>query len=130
MRTIATAVFGVGNCASSLIQGIEYYRRGLAKDDEKGLGLMHWDVGGYTPGDIKFVAAFDIDKRKVGKPLEQAIFVRPNCTKTIVKPIKRTGVTVKMGQVLDGISPHMVNYPDDRRFIPARAKAVDVAREL
>ena len=107
MGGIAAAVFGVGNCASTLIQGLEYYRRGKAKKDERGLGLMHWDIGGYTPGDIRFVAAFDVDKRKVGKPLEKAIFARPNCTKTIVKPVSATGVTVRMGSVLDGVSPHM-----------------------
>ena len=113
MGKIAAAVFGVGNCASSLIQGVEYYRRDRAKDDEKGLGLMHWDLGGYTPADIKFVAAFDIDERKVGKPLEEAIFARPNCTMTICPDMHPTGVTVRMGNVLDGVSPHMADYPDD-----------------
>jgi myo-inositol-1-phosphate synthase len=130
MGTIATAVLGVGNCASSLIQGLEYYRRGKAKHDEKGLGLMHWSIGGYEPGDIRFVAAFDVDERKVDKPLEEAIFAKPNCTKTIVKDLNATGVTVRMGNLLDGVSPHMADYPEDRRFKPAKAKRVDVAAEL
>jgi len=130
MGKIAVAVFGLGNCASSLIQGLEYYRRGLAREDEKGLGLAHWDIGGYLPGDINFVAAFDIDKRKVGRPLEEAIFAKPNCTKTIVADMPPSGVKVKMGDVLDGVSPHMKDYPEDRRFIPSEAAPADVAAEL
>ncbi len=64
MREIRVAVAGVGNCASSLIQGIEYYARGNARDL---IGLMHYDLCGYTPEHINIVAAFDVDKRKVGK---------------------------------------------------------------
>ena len=122
MGRIAVAVIGLGNCASSLIQGVHYYRSGTARDDEKSLGLMHWDIAGYTPNDVDFVAAFDIDKRKVGKPLEEAIFAKPNCTKTITSELPPSGVTVKMGNLLDGVSPHMESYPDSRRFIPARKK--------
>ncbi|MFO8163824.1 MAG: inositol-3-phosphate synthase, partial [Desulfatiglandales bacterium] len=63
MNTIKIAIVGIGNCASSLLQGIEYYR---GKNSSDAIGLMHWDIGGYKPYDIKIVAAFDIDQRKVG----------------------------------------------------------------
>ena len=82
MRPIRIAIAGVGNCASSLIQGIEYYKKINYKDPDRLLGLMHYNLGGYKPGDIQIVAAFDIDKRKVGKPLSDAMFSQPNCTKT------------------------------------------------
>ena len=70
-----------GNCASSLVQGLEYYRRHHYNGQVETLGLMHFDLGGYTPEDIEVVAAFDVDRRKVGKPLYEAIFAKPNCTK-------------------------------------------------
>ncbi|KUK00848.1 MAG: Myo-inositol-1-phosphate synthase, partial [Methanobacteriaceae archaeon 41_258] len=78
MGKIKIAIIGVGNCASSLIQGIYYYTE---KDEQDAIGLMHWDIGGYKPEDIEVVAAFDVDKRKVGKDLSEAIFAPPNCTK-------------------------------------------------
>ena len=77
MGKIKIAIAGVGNCTSSLLQGIEYYQ---GKADGQAIGLMHWDMAGYTPGDIEVVAAFDIDKRKVGKDVNRAIFEKPNCT--------------------------------------------------
>ena len=83
MRKIKVAVAGIGNCASSLIQGVAYYNALDEGNPDKSIGLMHYNLGGYTPGDIEFVAAFDIDKRKVGRPLSEAIFSEPNCTKTI-----------------------------------------------
>ena len=64
MDTIKIAIVGIGNCASSLIQGIEYYKR---KDSNDAIGLMHWDIGGHKPYDIEIVAAFDIDKKRSGK---------------------------------------------------------------
>ena len=128
---IRVAVAGVGNCASSLIQGVAYYRRRLQEGgDGEVLGLMHRDVAGYGPGDLEFVAAFDIDRRKVGRPLEEAIFAPPNCTKTICPDLPPTGVTVQMGPVLDGYSDHMAEFPEDQRFIPADEEPVDVARAL
>jgi len=130
-RPIRVAIAGVGNCASSLVQGIAYYRRRLEKDGvRETLGLMHYDLGGYLPGDIRFVCAFDIDKRKVGKPLEKAIFAPPNCTKVFQKDVGKTGVTVQMGSILDGCADHMAEYPDDRRFIPAGKDPVDAAEAL
>ena len=75
---------------------------------------MHWDIGGYTPGDIEVVAAFDIDKRKVGKDISEAIFELPNCTTVFCKDVPKSGVIVKMGKILDGFSDHMKNYDDDK----------------
>jgi myo-inositol-1-phosphate synthase len=125
MKKIRVAIVGVGNCASSLVQGVEYYSR-----FQKSLGLMHYNLGGYTPADIEFVAAFDIDERKVGLPLNKAIFAKPNCTKTIFNDIKDNGVIVQMGEILDGISPHMEEYPAERRFVPAKQNPCDVVKVL
>ena len=77
MSKIKIAVVGIGNCASSLIQGIHYYG---GKSLQDAIGLMHWEIGGYQPGDIEVVAAFDIDERKVGVDVHEAIFSAPNCT--------------------------------------------------
>src|SRR4030066_1331013 len=78
MEQINVAIIGVGNCASSLVQGVHYYKD--AKEDEFIPGLMHVDLGGYHVSDINFVAAFDIDKNKVGKDLAEAIYTKPNNT--------------------------------------------------
>ena len=78
MNKIKIAIVGIGNCASSLIQGIEYYKH---KEPEEAIGLMHWDIGGYTPRDIAVVAAFDFDERKAGKDVHLTVLpdehVRP-----------------------------------------------------
>ena len=74
MSKIKLAIVGVGNCASSLVQGIHYYADKTAKD---AIGLMHWDMAGYRPFDIDVVAAFDIDRRKVGQDVADAIFAQP-----------------------------------------------------
>lgn len=130
MKKIRIAIAGIGNCASSLVQGIEYYKWLGDKHPDRALGLMHYDLGGYRPSDIIVTAAFDIDKRKVGKPLKEAIFAKPNCTKIFHKEIQNYPVTVQMGEVLDGVSPHMEDYPEDRRFIIADKKPCDVAKVL
>jgi len=114
MKKIKIAIVGIGNCTSSLVQGIEYYKHKNAKD---AIGLMHWDIGGYLPGDIEVVAAFDIDIRKVGKDVSEAIFELPNCTTVFCKDVPKTGVTVKMGRILDGFSDHMKNYDSKRTFV-------------
>jgi len=130
MAKIRIAIAGVGNCASSLIQGIEYYKS-LGRDSENAsLGLMHYDLGGYTPGDIEVVAAFDIDRRKVGKPLKEAIFAKPNCTKVYFPDLPDFPVSVGMGEIRDGVSPHMAEYDDDRRFLASDEKPCDVAKTL
>lgn len=128
-REIRIAIAGVGNCASSLVQGIYYYQN-VKSDDELVPGLMHNVLGKYRISDIKIVAAFDIDKRKVGKDVNQAIFAMPNCTKIFHGNVPKTGVKVKMGPVLDGVADHMKDYPEEKRFLPAKIKAVDVAKEL
>lgn len=124
---IKIAIIGLGNCASSLIQGIYYYKD---KNPEDAIGLMHWDIGGYKPGDIEVVAAFDIDKRKVGKDISEAIFAKPNCTQVFCKDIPETGVKVSMGRVLDGVAPHMEDYPDDYTFIVSDEEESDVVQIL
>ncbi len=126
MREIRVAVVGIGNCSSSLIQGIQYY----SDKQRETIGLMHYEICGYTPKDIKIVAAFDIDKRKVGKPLEEAIFSLPNCTKTIKKELTPSDVVVSMGHVLDGVSPHMKKYPVERTFIVSKKKPSDIVKIL
>lgn len=119
VKKINIAIVGIGNCTSSLVQGIEYYKD---KNKNDAIGLMHWDIGGYKPHDIKVVAAFDIDKRKVGKDISEAIFELPNCTKIIYDNIPLTGVKVMMGNILDGISDHMGNYDSEYTFSPSDEK--------
>src|SRR6516225_9566206 len=116
MRKIRIAIVGVGNCASSLVQGINFYD-GLSGNGA-GVGLMHRQIGGYRPGDIEVVAAFDIDRRKVGLDVSKAIFSPPNCTKAFCETIKLTGAIVKMGCVLDGFPPHMRDQDPLRTFLP------------
>ena len=130
MSTVKIGVVGIGNCASSLIQGIHYYG---GKNREEAIGLMHWDIGGYKPYDIEVVAAFDIDRRKVGRDVAEAIFAPPNCTKVFHKDIPKTGTTVHMGRILDGVAEHMQNYAEKYTFVPAKegeAELEDVVRIL
>jgi len=110
---IKIAVIGVGNCASSLIQGLHYYRD---KTPEESIGLMHWEIAGYAPGDIEPVCAFDIDRRKVGKDISEAIFAAPNCTEVFQAVIPLSGVKVSMGRILDGNPMHMEAYKKEHRF--------------
>ncbi|MBW2341640.1 MAG: inositol-3-phosphate synthase [Deltaproteobacteria bacterium] len=130
--TIKIAVAGVGNCASSLIQGIYYYRD---KGPRDAIGLMHWEVGGYTPADIEVVAAFDIDKRKVGKDVNEAIFAPPNCTTVFCPDLPSSGVRVQMGRILDGLSEHMREYEATYTFLvadepePSRKEVIKVIQE-
>lgn len=123
MGNIKVAITGIGNCASSLIQGIYYYRK---KNEEDAIGLMHWEIGGYEPGDIEVVAAFDIDKRKVGIDVNKAIFSKPNCTKVFYDDFEESGTAVKMGKILDGYSDHMKEYKAERTFILAQTKEPDL----
>ncbi len=130
-KPIRIAVVGVGNCASALIQGIEFYRSNSHKNPiMEPLGLMHLDIGGYKPWDIEVGAAFDIDRRKVGKPLKEALFAKPNCTKIICPNFNDSAVMVFMGEVLDGISEHMKDYPEDRIFLVANEKPCRVEKVL
>jgi len=128
-KDIKIAIAGVGNCASALIQGIYFYKE-VRDDDEIIPGLMHNVVGEYKPANIKLVAAFDIDKRKVGKDYSEAMFAKPNCTKTFYSKIPNLGVKVKMGPILDGVAEHFKNYPEEKAFVSSKEKSVDVAKEL
>ncbi|MGD8453949.1 MAG: inositol-3-phosphate synthase [Phycisphaerae bacterium] len=127
MGTIRLAIAGVGNCASSLLQGIEYYRKASRTDTA---GLVHPRIGGYGIGDITPVAAFDVDRRKVGQPLERAIFAPPNCTRVFQPELPSLGVTVQMGPVLDGVAAHMREHPEHQAFRTASDEPCDVARVL
>jgi len=130
-RRIRLAINGVGNCASSLLQGVVYYdRQKRQKDLEEHLGLMHYWIGPYAPGDIQVVAAFDIDRRKVGQTIDKAIFAPPNCTKDIVRPMPRSKVKVRMSPILDGLAEHMKEFPQDQRFESSSRKPVNLAKVL
>lgn len=122
---IRIAIAGVGNCASSLIQGLHYYTPERCRSGVN--GLMHPEIGGFLPCDIDVVAAFDVDARKVGVDVSRAIFAKPNCTAVFQADIPDSGVTVKMGAVLDGISEHMAAYTDDRTFIRSSARELTKA---
>jgi len=127
MKKIKLAVVGVGNCASSLIQGIEYYKH---HHNEHSDGIMQQNINGWRPQDIEIVAAFDVDKRKIGLPIEKAIFVEPNCTTVFQKFIPVNGVRVKMGQLLDGVADHMAEYPESQSFRVAQEDPVNIVEEL
>lgn len=130
METIRTAIIGTGNCCSSLIQGLFYYRN-VDGNHDLVPGLMHNVLGGYRIADIEPVAAFDVDQRKVGKDVSDAIFTRPNCTKVFFRDVPKSGVTVQKGPVLDGVAPHMLEYHDkERTFLVNSEPPVDVAAEL
>jgi len=127
------AIVGVGNCASSLVQGIAHYSNGGANEQ---IGLSHWDLGGYRPKDIKVVAAWDIDQRKVGRDVAEAIFAPPNCTTVFCGHVPETGTTVRMGRLFDGIAEHMANFAQERTFMladgepePSQEDVVNVLRE-
>jgi len=104
MGAINVAIIGVGNCASSLVQGVHYYRN--AKENEFVPGLMHVNLGGYHVSDIDFVAAFDIDKNKVGKDLAEAIYTPPNNTFKFCD-VPKTGVQVHRGMTHDGLGKYL-----------------------
>ena len=122
MGKINIGIIGVGNCASSLIQGISYYGNKSGKDV---LGLMHRNLGGYLPSDIVVTAAFDIDRRKVGQDVADAIFELPNNTTQFCNNVERTGTIVRMGKLLDGCAAHMRNHDDRYTFIPSREPEAD-----
>ena len=104
MGKINVAIIGVGNCASSLVQGIHNYRE--IPEDETVPGLMHPRIGGYEIGDINVVAAFDIDEKKVGKDLSEAVFALPNNTMKFAE-VPHTGVTVERGMTHDSLGKYV-----------------------
>src|SRR5579864_2531403 len=103
-KKVRVAIVGVGNCASSLIQGVQYYKN--ARETDKVPGLMHVNLGGYHIRDIEFVAAFDIDKEKVGRDLSEAIFRGQNNTVKFAK-VPKLGVKVSRGMTLDGLGKYL-----------------------
>ncbi len=127
MSKIRVALAGVGNCASALVQGLEYYANRSPKDL---IGVMHPEIGGWTSRDIEIVAAFDVDERKVGRPLQEAIFAKPNCAEVFQSALPVSNVVVQMGPILDGVAPHMDDYDGDQAFRPASLPPVDVAETL
>ena len=104
MPKIKVAIIGVGNCASSLVQGVEYYKK--AKEGDQVPGIMHVNLGGYHINDIEFVAAIDIDKNKVGKDLAEAIYTKPNNTYKFCD-VPKTGITVVRGMTHDGLGYYL-----------------------
>lgn len=132
VKTIKIAIVGLGNCASALIQGMEYYKD---KQEQDAIGLMHWDIGGYQPHNMEVVAAWDIDRRKIGRDVAEAIFAPPNCTTVFCQDIPQTGVTVKMGRVLDGVAEHMNGVEEEYSFVvsdepePDKAQVVETLKE-
>jgi myo-inositol-1-phosphate synthase len=121
---IRIAIVGIGNCASALIQGLSYYSKHSAP------GLLHPQLGPYRPSNIRVVAAFDIDARKVGQDLSRAIYAEPNCTLAFSAGLPPCGVTVQMGPVLDGLPEHMAEYPESEAFRVAAREPADVVDVL
>lgn len=112
-KSIRTGIIGVGNCASSLVQGRYFY----ADPDSDIPGLITKNFAGYRACDIEFVAAIDVDSRKVGKDLSEAIFAPPNCTTIFHPDVPYLNVPVSMGYVIDSIPAHNDSYPEDERFL-------------
>ena len=115
MKPIRVAVVGVGNCASSLVQGVAYYRTNNSSQ-----GLIHDRIGGYGAGDVEFVMGVDVDARKVGKDVSEAIFAAPNNTTVFQADVPVSGVKVMMGRILDGVADHMTGM-GERGFIVSDA---------
>jgi myo-inositol-1-phosphate synthase len=126
MSRINIAIVGVSNCASALLQGLEMYK----VSPENTIGLIDYNLGGYTPADVNVVAAFDVDKRKVGKGLKEAVFAKPNCAKVFYEKLPDYPVKVQMGEVLDGVSDHMTDESQDKNFLIADEKPCDVVKVL
>jgi myo-inositol-1-phosphate synthase len=122
MSTVRIAIVGLGNCASSLVQGLEYYKD--ADPSERVPGLMHVELGGYHIRDVEVVAAFDVDAKKVGKDVSEAIFTEPNNTIRF-SDVPPTGVTVMRGRTLDGLG---VYYRDT--IVESDEPEVDVVQVL
>jgi len=125
-KSIKVAIVGVGNCASAIYQGLTYYKE---YEGDSIPGVMFAEIGGYRLSDIEVVAAFDVDERKVGLPIGQAILQEPNCARVFAHNIP-DGPIVQMGQVLDGVSSYMQEEREDRGFRVAKKKPMDVVKLL
>ena len=126
-KKINLAIAGVGNCASALVQGISFYSQSPATP---AVGVMEYLIGGYQPGDIEIVAAFDVDKRKVGKRLDEAIWANPNCAERFCDNILYGDVEVLKAPTMDGYSSHMEQFSESEAFRLSQLPSVDVAAEL
>ncbi len=122
MPPVRVGIVGVGNCSSSLVQGVEYYAK--ARDDERVPGLMNVDVGGYHVSDVEFVCAFDVDSNKVGRDLSEAIWVEPNNTIKF-SDVPKTGVEVMRGHTYDGLGSYYRDAITESELPP-----VDIASVL
>ena len=123
MTKVRLAIVGVGNCASSLVQGLEYYKDADMQDTVP--GLMHVDLGGYHINDVEIVAAFDVDGKKVGRDVAEAIFAEPNNTIRFCEDVPPSGITVQRGPTLDGLGKY---YRET--ICESDAEPVDVVRAL
>jgi myo-inositol-1-phosphate synthase len=129
-KKIKVAVVGIGNCFSALYQGLEYYKD--HDEDSEGSsipGVMFSRIGGYHPADIQIVAAFDVDRRKVGRPVGEAIFAHPNCARVFCEDVP-DGPIVEMAPVLDGVSEYMATQPEKYGFRISNEDVADVDRIL
>lgn len=125
-KKIRVAVAGVGNCLSALYQGVHFYKD---HDEDNIPGVMFARIGGYHPADIEFVAAFDVDRRKVGRPVGEAIFAAPNCARVFCSAVP-PGPVVQMAPVFDGVSQHMLDQPEKYGFRLSNEDPVDVVQVL
>ena len=125
MNKIKVAIVGVGNCASSLVQGIYYY-----KNTKTTTGLLYSLIGDYSPSDIEIVAAFDIDVRKVRRDVSEAIFALPNNTKIFYQKVPKLNVKVLRGPTEDGFSENLFDYNESIRFVESKEKPVNVTEVL
>jgi len=126
-KKIRVAIAGLGNCASALIQGAHYY----SKNVHDSVGLTAYDIGGYEPGDVEVVAAFDVGDTKVGKDVSEAIFARPNNT-VKVDDVPYMGVTVRRGPTLDGIGRHLgqIVKPSSEQEANVKKVLIDSGAEI
>ena len=134
MSKIKAGIIGVGSCAKSLVEGVQYYN----ENPEDKIGLMYEDIGGYSVHDIEFVIGFDIDKRKVNKKLAKALRAQPNCAMDHVDKITTTSnsstvdkdAMVYSAPEMDGIAPHMHDYPDEVTFVNGAVPAESFERSV
>ena len=134
MSKIKVGIVGVGSCAKSLVEGVQYYN----ENPEDKIGLMYEDIGGYSIHDIQFVIGFDIDKRKVNKKLPVALRAQPNCAMDHVGKITTKSnsscvspdAMVYSAPEMDGIAPHMHDYPDEVTFVNGAIPAESFERTV
>jgi myo-inositol-1-phosphate synthase len=127
MEKIRCAVVGVGNCFAGLVQGVEYYKQ---HPEDEIIGVMHSVIGGYSIHDLDFVAAFDVDTKKVGKPLSEAVYAEPNKVKWVPKLSNMHGVTVKQSPTLDGIGMYIENIVEAVPERPVEDLKEEIMKEL